>query len=349
MIIRRILPEEKDEYEELAAHPLQSWAWGEFKKANGAKVERLGVFQAGQLRKVWQVFFHPLPHLSWQIGYFPRAAELNARQLAAIADLAKSHRALSVLIEPNIIQFRWPNKRGHLAARRDVGKPVEPLALGLQPANRPLFARHTFILNLAPSEEELLANMHPKTRYNIRLAERKGVEVREDNSPAALKIFLDLLFQTTRRQRFYLHNRQYFRQMWAVLRPAGLAHIFLAFHKGEPLAAWIVFGYKNRLYYPYGASAGAHRELMASNLLCWRIIQYGRRHGYRQFDLWGSLGPDANPDDPWYGFHRFKQGYGPDLVQFIGSWDLVLQSLGYRTYNLLNGLRWRWLHLRRKI
>ena len=350
MIIRRILPEEKDSYEKLARHPLQSWAWGDFKAANGARVERVGVFQNGRLEKVWQVFFHPLPlpSLDREIGYFPRSQELSREEIAMLQSLGKDHQALAVLIEPEIVQRRWPNQRGHLLAPQEEKPGFVAADLGLLPAHRPLFPKYTFWLDLTQSEDQLLANMHSKTRYNIRLAERKGVTVREDNSPSALEIFLDLLFETTQRQRFYLHNRRYFRRMWQILAPSGMAHLFLAEYQKQPLAAWIIFGYKERLFYPYGASSTQHREVMASNLLCWRVIQYGRQHHYRQFDLWGSPGPEVAVNDPWYGFHRFKLGYGPELVEFVGSWDLVLRPQEYRLYNWLNDWRWRWLHWRRR-
>ncbi len=348
MIIRKILEEEKNEYERKVRHPLQSWAWGEFKAAGGAKVERLGLFEAGQLRQVWQIFFHPLPYLPKQIGYFPRAAEISHSQLAALTDLAREHQALAILIEPEIVVRRWKNKRGHLQPQAKEFASPRPSQFGLQPAHRPLFPRYTFWLDLRQSEAELLANFHPKTRYNLRLAERKGVEVREDNSPAALEVFLDLLFQTTQRQHFYLHDRAYFRRLWRILRPAGWAHLFLAFYQQQPLAAWIIFAYKDRLFYPYGASSNQQRQLMASNLLCWRVIQYGLRHHYRQFDLWGSPPPDVSPENPWYGFYRFKLGYGPDLVEFVGSWDFVFQPFWYQLYSRLNDWRWAWLRFRQR-
>ncbi len=349
MIIRRVLPEENGRYEKVVNHPLQSWAWGEFKAAQGVTVERIGFFVGKDLQAAWQVFFHPLPKLPWSLGYFPRGARPDRQQLAVLADLAKKDRALAILLEPEVVRRRWQNKRGHLITPPQEEKTPDLAALGLLPAHRPLFPRYTFWLDLAFGEEKLLANMHPKTRYNIRLAERKGVTVREDNSPPALKIFLDLLFETTHRQRFYLHNRQYFRKMWQILAPTGMAHLFLAEYRHRPLAAWIVFGYKGRLFYPYGASSNRHREVMASNLLCWRVIQYGLRHHYRQFDLWGSPGPEVQPDDPWYGFHRFKLGYGPSLVEFIGSWDLVQRPQLYRLYSLANDFRWAWLHFQQRL
>jgi lipid II:glycine glycyltransferase (peptidoglycan interpeptide bridge formation enzyme) len=101
-----------------------------------------------------------------------------------------------------------------------------------------------------------------------------------------------------------------------------------------------LFVYKDTLYYPYGASSSEHRETMASNLMMWEAIKFGKNLGLKKFDMWGALSPNPDPKDPWYGFHRFKQGYGPELVEFIGSYDLIINPMLYQLYKIADKIRW---------
>ena len=133
------------------------------------------------------------------------------------------------------------------------------------------------------------------------------------------------------------------------MRGAGIAHLFTATYQGKTLAAWIIFAYGKTIYYPYGASSREHREVMAPTLLLWEIARWGKSHGFTSFDLWGALGPNPDPRDPWFGFHRFKQGFNPQLVEFVGSYDLVINPLLYQLYKLADILRWAILKLRARL
>jgi lipid II:glycine glycyltransferase (peptidoglycan interpeptide bridge formation enzyme) len=193
----------------------------------------------------------------------------------------------------------------------------------------------------------MLSSMHPKTRYNIRLAQKHGVIVSEDNSDRAFESYIALMRETTQRQRYYAHDDTYHRRLWKILHTAGIAHLFQASYKGEVLCAWIVFVWKDTVYYPYGASSRMKRDVMAPNLILWEIALWAKSRGIRSFDLWGSLGPDPNTADPWYGFNRFKEGYSPNLVEFIGSYDLVINRPVYEIYKIIDRLRWIYLKLKK--
>ena len=130
--------------------------------------------------------------------------------------------------------------------------------------------------------------------------------------------------------------------MWQALK-GKIAHLFLAKYKEEVLVAWIVFVFKDTVYYPYGASSNEHREVMTSNLMMWEIIKWAKKKGLKKFDMWGALGPNPDPKDPWYGFHRFKQGYGGKLVEFVGSYDLIIKPFWYELYKIADKLRWLFL------
>jgi lipid II:glycine glycyltransferase (peptidoglycan interpeptide bridge formation enzyme) len=220
---------------------------------------------------------------------------------------------------------------------------------GLRPSHHPLFTKYTFILDLTKSEDALLAAMHPKTRYNIRVAQKHNVVVKEDNSQKAFNEYLRLTRETTSRQGFYAHNANYHKSMWKILHKEGIARLFTATYNGEVLSAWIVFIWGDTIYYPYGASSRSHHEVMAPTLLLWEIAKWSRRQaGIKKFDLWGALGPTPDEYDPWYGFHRFKQGFNPDLIEFTGSYDLIISPLLYTLYTMADNVRWFFLRLQSK-
>ena len=133
--------------------------------------------------------------------------------------------------------------------------------------------------------------------------------------------------------------------MWEIMHKTGIAKLWTAKVENETLAAWIIFLWKDTIYYPYGASSRNKRETMAPNLLLWEIAKWGKLNGYKKFDLWGAIGPNPDPKDPWYGFHRFKAGYNPDLTEFIGSYDLIINPLLYKLYSLADTLRWKLLKI----
>ncbi|MDP3732976.1 MAG: peptidoglycan bridge formation glycyltransferase FemA/FemB family protein, partial [Candidatus Daviesbacteria bacterium] len=188
------------------------------------------------------------------------------------------------------------------------------------------------------TEEELLKNMHPKTRYNIKVAQKHGVKVEQRTNDKAFEIYLKLYFETTKRQGYHGHNKDYHRKVWKTLKATGMARLLVASFQDEPLTTWMLLSFSNTLYYPYGGSSKSHPEVMANNLTAWEAIRLGKKMGLKYFDMWGALGPNANPKDPWYGFHKFKQGYGGRLTEYIGSYDLVFNWPLYFAFTLIDKL-----------
>jgi lipid II:glycine glycyltransferase (peptidoglycan interpeptide bridge formation enzyme) len=189
--------------------------------------------------------------------------------------------------------------------------------------------------------------MKQKTRYNVGLAQRKGVTVRVDDSQEGVEEYLRLTFEeTTKRQKFYAHDKEYHRKMWKNMHKAGIAHLLRAEYQGETLATWVVFILNGVLYYPYGASSSKHRKVMASNLMMWEAIKFGQKMGCTSFDMWGSLGPNPDKNHSWIGFHRFKEGYGSVLVESAGTFDYVINQPMYKVYEIADKLRWGLLRLR---
>ena len=187
--------------------------------------------------------------------------------------------------------------------------------------------RYVFRLNVeGKAEEELLANFHQKWRYNIRLAERKGVTVRvcgKEMVPA----FSDLMLTTGVRDGFVTRKPEYFAAMLDNL--GEHARLYMAFDPNDtPIAGTLAIHYGDKVWYLYGASSNEHRNLMPNYLLQWRMIQWAVETNCRIYDFRGVSG-DVSEDNPLYGLFRFKQGFGGDFTEFVGEMDLVLSPVIY--------------------
>lgn len=341
MIIRTVGPQEKAAFDKVAPHPLQSWAWGEFRRATGVDVTRLGTFDdSGRLVQGMQITFHPIPVLGGHAGYFPKGHQPTEDMLLALKDLGRRQNAVFIKLEPNL-QF----PAGQTEYFKDVEKLLQ--ANDAVPAQA-LFTPYSFVMDLTPSVEQLLENCKSKTRYNIRLAQKRGVQVVEDTSEQGMEEYIKLLEETTERQNFYAHNAQYFRTMWKTLGDSGMMRIIKGVYEGKTLTAWILFFFNGVGYYPYGASSREHKEVMASNLMMWEALQLAKANGCTSFDMWGALGPNPDPKDKWYGFHRFKEGYSAPLMQSLQTHDLQINPPMYKIFTLGNSLRWAYLRARSK-
>lgn len=345
MLIRPLTEEEKLLHNQVVHHPLQTWQWGEFRQKTGVAVERVGFFQAGKLIKSAQITFHPIPVIGKSAGYFPKGEPPDEEVLAALTQLGNKHNALFIKLEPN---SPAPASDSDQFATYKSFLTAHHCQIG-----RSLFTKYSFLLDLSMTEEELFANLDSKTRYNVNLAHRKGVTIVEDSTTEGLEQYLKILEETTARQGFYAHSPDYFRTMWETLRTAdpqaNMMRIFHAVYDSTVLTSWIMFIFDGVLYYPYGASRSIHRNVMANNLMMWEMIKFGKSQGCRAFDMWGSLGPNPDTRHPWYGFHKFKQGYGGQLVESLGTYDLVLQPQLYGVYRAAESLRWKLLRLKTKI
>jgi lipid II:glycine glycyltransferase (peptidoglycan interpeptide bridge formation enzyme) len=331
--MREITEKEKSAFDSAATHPLQSWAWGEFRKKTGVGLSRLG-FGEKKIDRVFQITWHRIPYTKFCIGYCPKSVIPNKEEVEAIKIEAKKRRAVFVKFEPN--EKLSPETEKKIMRLADEFNWVK---------GKPLFTKYTFQLDIGKSEEELLKNMHQKTRYNLRLAEKKGVEIVEDSSEQGFEEYWKLMEETTKRQGFFAHGKGYHKKMWQEMTGSGMGHLFKAIYQDKTLTAWMVFILNDTIYYPYGASSNEHREVMASNLMMWEVMRYGKKQGCRLFDMWGSLGPEPDTKDPWYGFHKFKQGYGSELVEFLGTYDLVITPLLYNLYGITDAVRWAGLKL----
>ena len=340
MITRILYDEEKKAYNQHVLHPVQTWEWGDFQISQGHQVYRLGVFDQEKMTAAYSVSFHQIPKTNYSIGTILRGPNIDQDMLSNIKKIAIDENAIFVKFEPDVYQKTFTSDLTPTTYLENYSFP------NLVVSPKSAFYPYSYVIDLTKAEDDLLAATSSKTRYNIKIANRHGVKVEEVTTDKGFEIYLNLLFETTRRQGFYLHSEQYHRDLWRILKPTGTVHIMLASFQGEVLSAFMLFVQKDKLFYPYGSSLAIHKEVMAQNLLMWETIKFGQSQNLKSFDMWGSLGPDAKESDNGYGFHRFKQGYGGQLVQFVGTYDLVINPQLYRLYNLTDKIRWKLLHLK---
>lgn len=201
----------------------------------------------------------------------------------------------------------------------------------LKRCNGDILPSNTIIIDLCKTEKEILAQMKPKTRYNINLAERKGVEVRTC-SINDLNIWYSLYLETAQRNKLYINDISYFHSVFATKMEDDTlpvhVKLLIAYADHEPLAAMFLLVSSHRATYLYGASSSHHRYLMPTYALQWRAIQIAKSYGCTEYDMFG-IAPNAEPSHPMYGLYRFKMGFGGGIYHQMGCWDYPLRQEEY--------------------
>ncbi len=319
----------------VANHPLQSWEWGEARKAMGTEIVRIGKLEGDTLIKSYLMTIHPIPMTKALIGYIPRSNIPDEELLEFLKDFAKDRQIIFVKFEPDTNKSDSAQKEIHTLQQK----------FNIKRSPHRLFPDWTMELDISPAEEELLQNLKQKTRYNIRLASKKGVVVKEMNTEEGFEIFSKLYFETTKRQNYYGHNKEYHRIVWDNLKHT-MATILVSFYENTPLGAYELFTFKNKLYYPYGGSSEEHRNVMGPNLLMWEAIRYGKSKECAVFDMWGAASPEQSQSSAFAGFTRFKEGYNAQFVEKIGSYDFIINPGMFSLYTVSYKLRNWYLSLR---
>ncbi len=236
---------------------------------------------------------------------------------------------------------------GNLPEPLDTSSGLRKAAMDIQPPN-------TVLIDLGATEDEILAAMKPKTRYNIRLACKKGVEVVE-GSREDLKDWYALYRETARRDLITLHSFEYYKSLFELSdayssdTEAGVPAVVLLLAEAEgELLAGIVVAFKGRgARYMYGASSSRKRNLMPGYVLQWRAIQLAKARGCETYDLFG-IPPSSDPDHPMHGLYRFKTGFGGEIFNRFGCYDLPLSSFRYRIFRTAETARKLYYHRIRK-
>ena len=323
-----------------AAHVLQTWEWGAFKSRYGWQPSRYLWLESEGDRPcaAVSVLTRRLGRYPSAVMYVPKGPALEYgdtallhQVLGHLEETARRERALFVKIDPDV---RADAAQGETVVETLRGR-------GWRPSREQIQFRNTVLVDLNRSPDELLAAMKSKTRYNVRLAGRRGVTVRQGRL-ADLPLLYTMYAETAARDGFVIRSEDYCRDAWGSFIEAGLAQPLIAEVEGKPVAMVVIFCFPSaslgasagRAWYMYGASRAAHREKMPNHLLQWEAMRWAREQGCAVYDMWGA--PDElEESDPLWGVYRFKQGFGGEFVRHVRAWDFPVSRFGYWFYTVV--------------
>jgi len=262
---------------------------------------------------------------------------LQTRVLNDLQAFAKKQGAIFLKIDPDVVLGRGvPNSEGDVTENSGQATRLELARRGWVYSSDQIQFRNTVLIDLTASEEEMLARMKPKTRYNIRLSEKKGVSVRV-GTVGDLPMLYKMYAETSVRDGFVIRDENYYMTVWKLfitnrqspITPSAVP--LIAEVNNEPLAAVFLFTFAGRAYYVYGMSRNVHREKMPTYLLQWEAIKRAKASGCSAYDLWGA--PEAfDENDSMWGVYRFKEGLGGEVIRTLGAYDFAPNKLWYRLY-----------------
>jgi len=325
------------------AHILQTWEWGKLKEAYGWQM----------LPKVWQDAHGEVKAAALvlqrtislggfaarlRVLYVPRGPLLDwsdptwrTRVLDDLQLLARKQGAIFIKADPEVVIASGvpgaPDEQ-----QNETGKAVvaELARRGWLFSSEQIQFKNTVKLDLTGSDDDLLGRMKQKTRYNLRLAERKGVKIRLGNQ-ADLPTLYHMYAETSLRDGFVIRSEAYYQQVWQTFMQQGMADALIAEVEGEPIAGLFLFHFAEKAWYLYGMSRQAHRETMPNYLLQWAAMRRCKQLGCTSYDLWGA--PDEfNETDSMWGVFRFKEGLGGEVARTLGAWDFPSRTLFYPLY-----------------
>lgn len=342
------------------AHILQTWQWGKLKSNYGWEP----VFCAWVGDKTHTHLIHSLPRegeeiraaalvlkrvatfgrfrLPFNILYVPKGpllanwedAPCRQQVLDDLRSIAKQNGSISIKIDPDVcVGYGEPGTTDD--REEPLGKDVEEVLLrnGWHFSDEQIQFRNTVLVNLSQTEEMILARMKQKTRYNIRLAARKGVVVRK-GTPGDLDLLYQMYDQTALRDNFIIRDADYYLKVWRMFMDEDLAQPLVAQVDSVPVAGLFLFRFSDKAWYLYGMSAESYREKMPNYLLQWEAMRYAKSAGCTVYDFWGA--PDRfDENDPMWGVYRFKDGFGGEVVRTIGAWDKPIRPALYHFYTII--------------
>jgi peptidoglycan pentaglycine glycine transferase (the first glycine) len=339
-------------------HLLQTWEWSQVKAKYGWEPLPFVWYSQsspvrGQPTAAVMVLKRHIPIGGFaarlNILYLPKGPlmdwsdeSLRDRVLDDLQSFAKRQGAIFLKIDPDVVLGTGIPERSPMSPDVGIDEHLDNSGQAVMSALKRrgwLFSsdqiqfRNTVMIDLFPSEDEMLARMKQKTRYNVRLAGKKGVVVRvgnKDDLPMLYKMYAE----TSLRDGFVIRDEGYYQTVWQIFMEseAPTCEPLIAEVDGEPVAAIFVFYFAGRAYYIYGMSREAHREKMPNYLLQWEAIRRAKAAGCSFYDLWGA--PDEfNEGDSMWGVFRFKEGLGGQVVRTLGAWDFTPKPFWYKMYS----------------
>ena len=323
-------------------HLLQSYEWGEMKRALGWRPVRMVLERDGEVAGAAQFLAYGTPLVPGVLMYCPKgpwlpwddeeAVRAFFGGLRAVAERKGAH---TVKIEPEVTE----DQTGVKDLLREIG---------FHRFRWNVNHKATMVVDLSPSEEDLLAGMKKGTRYGVRRAARDGVTVVEDNSQVGLELFWRMHGEIVERKNFWSRPRGYYAAVWKAMEDAGKAHLFFAEHEGERLAVALVYTFGHKCIYMLGATKREERDLQPGYLLQWEVMRWAKRQNITHYDMWGIPNLDTlNKSHPLYGVYKWKTGFGGEVYDFLGCLDLPVRPARARMWDRVEPLYFR-LHQRLK-
>jgi len=308
--------------------------WDELVAANpeGGAVLQLRAFAETKARHGWQAKYfmmgntaisitaRRLPGLGelWYVPNGPAVTDLAGLSAFAAAARQLPHPPFVIKVDPEI--------------RKDELTPAQIEKLGYIKVRNLQYNASTIIVDLKPAEDDILASFRQKTRYNVRLAAKKGVAVAAvPTDQQSMDTMYHLYGTTTRRAGVYLRSKSYFEDYWTRYAGSGHGQMFFASYEGQVLAGAFIFYLNDHALYKDGGSVREHTAVQAPYALQWEIMRWLKARGIASYDLHGSPPPDRidDPTHPMAGLARFKTGFNPEVTEFIGTYDLPLDPVVY--------------------
>ena len=339
------------------AHILQTSQWAEAKKQNGwsplyfregsdpeapeglALILRREISLAGLKFNVLYAPKGPVVHWQYQSAV--------SRMIDALQDICRQEKAIFIKVDPDVLLGTGiPGGEDEVPAPQGLALQDELKRRGWQYSQDQIQFRNSVLLDLRKSEDEVLAAMKQKTRYNIRLAARKGVRVRLGEI-AELPMLYKMYAETAVRDGFVIRHADYYLNTWRMFIEVDMAKILIAEVEEQQVAALILFHFNGSARYMFGMSTENYRELMPNYLLQWEAVRLAKQLGCHTYDMWGA--PEVFDDsDSMWGVFRFKQGFNGVTTRTLGAWDYTTRPVLYRRYTetlpkVLNLLRRRGL------
>jgi lipid II:glycine glycyltransferase (peptidoglycan interpeptide bridge formation enzyme) len=327
------------------AHFLQTWDWAQVKSAYGwkpmplvwqdkdeiqaaAMILKRQVISRGFAARLCILYCPKGPLMDWA------NESLRAKVLDDLQDLARKQGAIFLKLDPDVLLGTGiPGGDGASEDRGGEAVVSELKQRGWVYSSDQIQFKNTFLVDLSAPDEEMMARMKQKTRYNVRLAEKKGVSVRVGTKDD-LETLYKMYAETSARDGFVIREEKYYRTVWEAFMSSGepACEPLIAEVDREPVAAIFLFYFAGRAWYVYGMSREAHREKMPNYLLQWEAMRRAKARGSLVYDLWGA--PDEfNEGDSLWGVFRFKEGLGGEVVRTLGAWDFAPNRFWYKTYS----------------